>query len=146
MFIGRSSHTLDSKGRLIIPSRFMEVMRKKGEDTLVITNHEECLFVFARDDWERIQKKAANLPLFDPIAQAYLRYFVSGAEYCQIKNKRITIPHNLRKMAGIEKEVVLVGAIKRFEIWDIQKWNEIGFPKSAELFFQKKNKLNQYGL
>ncbi len=124
----------------------MEVLNKRGQDTLVITNHEDCLFAFLKEDWELIQEKAAGLPMFDTAAQAYLRYFISGAEYCQVKNGKVTIPHYLRNMAGIQKEVTLVGALKRFEIWDSRRWEEIGFPSSASIFAVKKDELNKYGL
>jgi MraZ protein len=145
MFRGRSSHTLDDKGRLIIPSRFMESLKKRGEDTLVITNHEDCLVGFTKKDWEDIEEKAARLPLFDPVAQAYLRYFISGAEYCQIKNGKITIPHELRKIANIDKDVTLVGMTTRFEIWDTKRWQEV-YLKSADVFKSQSNNLTQYGI
>lgn len=124
MFRGRSKQTLDSKGRLVIPARFREVLEKDGEDCLVVTNHDSCLWAFARNDWRVIEEKAAALPQFDRDVNTYLRYFISGAEECPLKQGRITIPPYLREIAGLDKEVVLVGELKRFEIWEKDKWEK----------------------
>jgi MraZ protein len=122
MFRGRSRHTLDSKGRLVIPTRFREVLGDGDDGCLVVTNHDNCLWSFARDDWQVIEDKAAELPQFDKAVNTYLRYFISGAVECPLKQGRITIPPYLREIAGLEKEVVLVGELKRFEIWEKDKW------------------------
>ena len=124
MFRGRSRHTLDTKGRLAIPARFREILTQRDEDYLVVTNHDICLWAFAREDWRVIEEKAANLPQFDHAVNTYLRYFISGAVECPVKQGRITIPLDLREIAGLNKEVVLVGELKRFEIWEKAKWEE----------------------
>ncbi|MDZ7697378.1 MAG: division/cell wall cluster transcriptional repressor MraZ [Deltaproteobacteria bacterium] len=133
MFRGRSRHTLDAKGRLAIPARFREVLDRKGEDCVVVTHKDDSLWAFSRDDWRILEEKAANLPLFDNDGIAFLRYFISGAEECTVKNGRITIPQNLRNDAGLQKEVVLAGQLKRFEIWDSKKW-EAEFKRVKEVF------------
>ncbi|MFN3534553.1 MAG: division/cell wall cluster transcriptional repressor MraZ [Desulfatiglandales bacterium] len=145
MFRGRSSHTLDDKGRLIIPARFMDYLNAKGEDTLVLTNYEDCLWGFPKTTWEKLEEKAASLPLFQPAAIAYQRFFISGAEYCQIKNGKITIPYELRKLAGIDRDVMLVGATLRFEIWDKGKWEE-SFNNIKRDFNTMQSELNQFGI
>ena len=122
MFRGRSNHTLDSKGRLAIPVRFKEMLEQRSEDCLVVTNHDACLWGYAREDWRKLEEKVAGLSQFDNSGIIFIRYFISGAEECNVKNGRITIPQNLREVAGLEKEVVLIGAMKRFEIWDREKW------------------------
>lgn len=138
MFRGRSRHSLDAKGRLAIPARFKEVLDQSGETCLVVTNKDSCLWVFAREDWRIIEEKAANLPLFNNAAITYLRYFISGAVECPIKQGRITIPPDLREIAALKKEAVLVGELKRFEVWDKDKWEEEfqivkdNFPKISE--------------
>ncbi len=138
MFRGRSRHTLDSKGRLAIPARFKEVLNQKGEDCLVVTNLDTCLWAYAREDWSEIEEKAANLPQFNRAAYTYLRYFISGAVECPIKQGRITLPPDLREIAGLKKDVVLVGELKKFEIWDKDKWEEefqkarVNFPKDSQ--------------
>ena len=133
MFRGRSKHNLDDKGRLAIPTRFREVLTQKGDQCLVVTQKGSCLWAFTRDVWQRLEEKAANLPLFDNSGIAFLRYFISGAEECPVKNGRITIPLYLREITGLEKEVVLVGQLKRFEIWDRKKWEE-EFERVTEIF------------
>jgi len=124
MFRGRSDHTLDDKGRLAIPTRFREVLDRKGDLCLVVTSMDNCLWAFARDDWQILEEKAANLPLFDKAGVAFLRGFISSAVECHVKSGRITIPPCLRKDAGLQKEVVLAGQLKKFEIWDRQRWEE----------------------
>jgi len=138
MFRGRSRHTLDSKGRLAIPARFKEVLEAAGDDCLVVTNQNNCLWAFTRNDWGVIEEKAASLPLMNKAADTYLRYFISGAVECPLKQGRITIPLDLREIAGLEKDVVLVGELRRFEIWDKQRWDEEfrrareGFPEVSQ--------------
>ena len=76
-FEGRSRHTLDEKGRLAIPARFREILKKRGDSSLVVTNLSTCLVAFASDDWQSIKEKAVELPLFDTAANTYIRYFIS---------------------------------------------------------------------
>jgi len=82
MFRGRSKHILDEKGRLAIPARFKEVLKEKGNDTLVVTNKGECLWAFPKDTWAILEEKVANMPLFDETGIAFLRSFISSAEEC----------------------------------------------------------------
>lgn len=145
MFRGRSRHTLDSKGRLAIPARFREVMDRAGEDCLVVTNHDSCLWAFPRKNWQAIEEKAAGLPQFDEAVSTYLRYFISGGVECRIKQNRITIPPDLRDFAGLTKDVVLVGELKRFEIWDREEWEE-AFRKAKEQFPAASQSLKDMGI
>jgi len=124
MFRGRSKHTLDDKGRLAIPARFREVLDRKGDLCLMVTSRDNCLWAFTRDDWQTLEEKAANLPLFDKAGIAFLRGFISSAVECHVKSGRITIPPSLREDAGLKKEVVLAGQLKKFEIWDRARWEE----------------------
>jgi len=124
MFRGRSNHNLDDKGRLAIPARFREVLDRKGDDCLVVTSRGQCLWAFAKADWQVLEDKAASLPLFDEAGIAFLRGFISSAVECRVKNGRITLPPSLRSDAGLQKEVVLAGQLKKFEIWDKERWEE----------------------
>jgi MraZ protein len=135
MFRGRSKHVLDEKGRLAIPARFKEVLKTKENNCLVLTNHFSCLWAFARDDWRLIEQKAAELNQLDHSVSAYLQYFISGAQECPVKQGRITVPPDLREISGLKKEVVLVGRLKLFEIWDREKW-EAEFEKAKASFPQ----------
>jgi MraZ protein len=145
MFRGRSRHTLDSKGRLAIPARFRESLDQKGDGCLVVTNSDACLWAFAREDWRIIEEKAAHLPHFDHNVHTYLRYFISGAVECFLKQGRITIPQDLRGIAGLSKEVVLVGELRRFEIWDKDKWDE-EFQRAKASFPDIGHSLSEMGI
>ena len=145
MFRGRSRHTLDDKGRLAIQARFREALSEKGDNCLVVTNHDSCLWAFARDDWRVIEEKAVNLPQFDRAVNTYLRYFISGAVECTVKQGRITIPIDLREIAELRKEVVIVGELKRFEIWDRGKWDE-EFQRAKENFSDVSQSLSELGI
>lgn len=122
MFRGRSQHTLDDKGRLAIPARFKDTLKLKEESCLVVTNNNNCLWAFAKDDWRIIEDKVANLPLMDNAVNTFRRYFISGAHECYLKQGRILIPPDLREVAGLSKDVVLVGELKHFSIWDKERW------------------------
>lgn len=145
MFRGRSRHTLDEKGRLAIPARFREILNTKGAHCLVLTNHFNCLWAFSIDDWKVIEEKAAQLSLFDPAVNTYRRYFISGAQECVIKQGRITIPPDLRDIAGLRKDVVLVGELKLFEIWDKEKWEQ-EFERAKTSFPDVSQALSELGI
>lgn len=145
MFRGRSKHALDEKGRLAIPARFRDALSARGVYSLVLTNSYNCLWGFASDDWKSIEEKAANLSLFDQAVNTYRRYFISGAQECLIKQGRITIPPDLREIAGLKKDVVLVGGLKLFEIWDKEKWEE-EFEKARTSFPEVGKALSDLGI
>jgi MraZ protein len=145
LFEGRSRHSLDEKGRLAIPARFKEVLEKRGDSSLVVTNLNNCLVAFAGDDWQRIKEKAISLPMFDAAANIYFRYFVSGAIECSLKQGRILIPQDLRELAGLKREVVLVGHLTRFEIWDKDRWED-EFERAKEAFPGASQSLSDLGI
>ena len=145
MFRGRSKHTLDEKGRLAIPTRFKQLLKQKEESCLVVTNHLNCLWAFAKDDWRIIEEKAANLSLMDSHVNTYRRYFISGAQECPIKQGRITIPPDLRQIAELGKEVMLVGELKLFEIWDKERWEE-EFRRARTNFSEASQALSELGI
>lgn len=141
-FRGRSTHTLDEKGRIAIPARFKDVMDKRNEDCLVITNYDRCLLGFMRAQWKIIEDRIAGLSIFDQNAEEVIHYFISGAVECPLKSGRITIPLNLRKFACFEKDVVLIGSLTRFEIWAAERWEE-KFAISKSEFFSAKEALKE---
>ncbi|MGN0341464.1 MAG: division/cell wall cluster transcriptional repressor MraZ [Roseburia sp.] len=122
MFKGEYSHNIDAKGRMIVPSKFREQLG----DTFVATKGlDGCLFVYSNEEWARIEEKFRDIPLTSKDARKFLRFFFAGAVDCEVdKQGRILIPANLREYAGLEKEVVSVGAFTRVEIWDKQRWQE----------------------
>lgn len=120
MFMGEYNHTVDLKGRLIIPSRFREALG----DTFVITRGMDgCLFVYDNEEWQAFEEKLKALPLIDKESRQFARFFLSGAAQVEVdKQGRILIPANLREAAALEKDVVLVGVASRIEIWSKERW------------------------
>ena len=122
MFMGEYNHTVDTKGRLIIPSKFREQL---GEEFIVTKGLDGCLFVFPQDEWQAFEEKLRTLPLTQKGARQFTRFFVAGATHCELdKQGRILLPATLREFAGLDKDVVLAGMLNRIEIWSKDKWTE----------------------
>lgn len=120
MFMGEYSHTIDVKGRLIVPSKFRE---KLGEEFVVTKGLDGCLFVYPNDEWKTFEEKLATLPITNMNARKFTRFFLAGAATCEVdKQGRILVPSVLREFALLEKDVVLIGVSKRIEIWSKDKW------------------------
>ena len=118
VFMGEFNHTIDAKGRLIIPSRFREEL---GQEFVMTKGLDGCLFVFPQNEWESFQGKLKTLPLINKDA----RFFMAGAAPCEMdKQGRTLIPATLREFAQMKKEVVLTGMADRIEIWSKEKWIE----------------------
>lgn len=121
MFIGEYSHTIDSKGRLIVPSKFREQL---GDEFVVTKGFEGCLYVYENSEWNSFGEKLHALSITDPNARTITRFFLTGASACEVdKQGRILIPAVLREFANLTKNVVLAGNGSRIEIWDEQIWN-----------------------
>ena len=117
------NHTLDTKGRLIIPAKFREVL---GEEFVISKGMDGCLFVYANDDWNDFEQKLTSLPLINKEARQFARFFLAGAATVEVdKQGRILLPAALREFAGLEKDVVLVGVGSRVEIWSKDKWENM---------------------
>lgn len=123
MFMGEYNHTVDTKGRLIVPSKFRESLG----DTFVVTKGlDGCLFVYDNQEWEAFEQKLKALPLHKKDNRQFARHFLAGAAEVEVdKQGRILIPSKLREYAGLEKDVVLVGVASRIEIWDQGKWDRM---------------------
>ena len=122
MFMGEYSHTIDPKGRLIIPSKFREQL---GDEFVLTKGLEGCLSIYPMNEWEKFEEQLRSLPLTNKNARTFSRFFVAGATSCELdKQGRILVPGTLREFAGLEKDVVLTGNINRIEIWSKQKWSE----------------------
>lgn len=120
MFMGEYNHTIDAKGRLIVPSKFRE---KLGEEFVVTKGLDDCLFVYPLDEWAHIEEAFRKVPLTNKKARDFVRFFFAGAASCEVdKQGRILLPANLRAYAGLEKEIVSAGVLNRVEIWDKEKW------------------------
>ena len=120
MFMGRYNHTIDPKGRLSIPSKYREIL---GDEFVVSKGMDDCLYVYANDDWKIFEGKLASLPLMSEEARQFARFFLSGAQAVTVdKQGRILMPQDLRDFAGLEKDVVLAGMGSRIEIWSLERW------------------------
>lgn len=120
MFMGEYNHTLDAKGRLIIPSKFREVL---GEEFVVTKGMDGCLFVFAHPEWQAFEEKLRSLPMIDKEARQFTRFFLAGAANVEVdKQGRILLPAVLREFADIIKDAVLIGVGSRIEIWSKDRW------------------------
>jgi MraZ protein len=125
MFRGNYLHNIDSKGRLSVPNRFRDVLKAKDDNRLVVTRgtHEHCLSVFAMDRWMQVEQDVDNLPA-GRSKDDFVRHFISPAQDVSMdKMGRILIPAQLRDEAGLDREVMVVGALSKFEIWDRDKWD-----------------------
>ena len=134
MFLGTYSPRLDEKARLILPAKF----RAELADGLVLTRGQErCLYVFSEEEFARVHEQMRAAPLSSKQARDYIRVFLSGAsDEVPDKQGRVTIPAALRSYAGLGKELAVIGAGSRAEIWDvmIQTFTERTGAQLAELF------------
>ena len=122
MLMGEYNHTIDAKGRLIVPAKFREVL---GDEFVVTKGLDNCLFVYPNDEWTRFEEKLKSLPLTNKNARQFTRFFLAGAAACEVdKQGRILLPQVLREFASLEKDVVLVGVASRIEIWSRERWDE----------------------
>lgn len=123
MFMSEYNHTVDTKGRLIVPSKFREQL---GDEFVVTKGMDGCLFVYANEDWTAFEQKLTSLPLINKEARKFARFFLAGAAQVEVdKQGRILLPANLREFAGLEKDVVLVGVGSRIEIWSRENWENM---------------------
>lgn len=122
MFIGEYQHALDSKNRMIVPSKLREEL---GNKFVITKGLDGCLYAYPLHEWKILQEKLKTLPLTNKDARAFVRFFFAGA--CEVemdKQGRGLIPQNLKEYAGIEKEIVSIGVLTRVEIWSKDKWQE----------------------
>ena len=120
MLIGEYEHSLDAKGRLIMPAKIREDI---GEKFIVTKGLDGCLFGFSQNEWTNFEEKLKALPLTNKNARDFVRFFLSGATECEVdKQGRFLIASNLREYANMEKDVVIIGVGTRLEIWNRDKW------------------------
>ena len=121
MFMCEYNHTVDAKGRLIVPAKFRETL---GDQFVVCKGLDHCLYVYSNEDWDAFAKQLATLPLTNKEARQFVRFFLSGASQVEVdKQGRILVPPSLRTFAELDKEVVLAGVGHRIEIWSKERWD-----------------------
>jgi MraZ protein len=122
MFIGEFGHRVDTKGSLIIPSKFRKFL---GEEFIITKGLDGCLFAFPEEERAAVEEKLYSLPLIQKDARKFIRFFVAGATLCgPDKQGRVLLPVTLREFAGLDKEVVLAGMLNRVESWSKERWAE----------------------
>ena len=132
MLLGEFNHSIDEKGRLIIPARLRDDL---GENFVICNGLDGCLFVFSQVEWDKFVQQLETLPrLMDKEARTFKRYFFgSASEGTFDKQGRALVPPALRKSAHLEKEVVLVGVQDRVEIWDKSLWEKQSLVSEEDL-------------
>jgi MraZ protein len=118
--MGEHNHTIDAKGRIIIPSKFRETL---GDEFVVTQGLDGCLFVYPNDEWLNFITQLKDLP-GSKEARQLQRYFMAGAATCEVdKQGRILLPTKLREQAALEKDIVFVGVLSKIEIWSKERWD-----------------------
>ncbi|WP_280738124.1 MULTISPECIES: division/cell wall cluster transcriptional repressor MraZ [unclassified Enterococcus] len=133
MFMGEFQHNIDTKGRLIVPSKLRDAL---GDNFVITRGLDGCLFGYPMSEWEKLEEKLNDMPLAKKDARTFVRFFYSAATEVEVdKQGRINLPASLRTHAGIVKTCVIIGVSNRIEIWDEARWQE--FSKEAEESFDE---------
>jgi len=122
MFIGEYKHNLDDKGRLAIPAKFRNILKKGAVVTKGLDN---CLFLYSKEQFEKIAQKFAALPLSQAKARAFSRHMLAGAMDVEFDNQgRVTLPEYLRQFSGLKKNIIIAGLYNHLEIWSEGAWSK----------------------
>ena len=126
MFRGVTTLSVDTKGRLAVPSKYRDVLLAQGDGRVVVTaDPSKCLLLFPLVEWEPIEKKLNGLSSFNPQTRSLQRLLVGNAADIELDaTGRILLPAMLREFAALEKSVVLVGQGAKFELWNETRWQE----------------------
>jgi len=125
MFRGSSFHTIDSKGRIIIPTRYRDVIRAGGGNGIVVSRMDKSLVSYTLEGWSKIESKILSLAEKSENMRRFRRVFIGGSFECSCDNQdRILIPPALRQYAELKKEIVLVGVLDHFEVWSRENWDK----------------------
>jgi MraZ protein len=120
MFLGTYAPKLDEKGRVILPAKFRDEL---ATGVVMTRGQEHCIYVFSTREFEDLHDKIRQAPVTSKQARDYLRVFLSGASAeTPDKQNRVTIPSNLRSYAGLDRDLTVIGAGSRVEIWDTEAW------------------------
>lgn len=148
MFRGSSFHTIDAKGRIIVPSRFRDRIREGGGDGIMVSRMDSCLVAYPYDEWNKIETRILSLAEKSENMRRFRRVFIGGAFECTIdKQERTLIPQPLRQYADLEKDIVLVGVLDHFEIWSRNKWEKENMELEDDLKKEEvRNEIARLGL
>ena len=142
-FIGEYESTIDAKGRFLLPSGFKKQLPEAGQSLFVINRgFEKCLTLYPLQSWEPLYKDISLLNDFDPKVRDFRRYFLNGATQIELDSAgRVLLPKNLMEYAGLGKDIVLVSAVNKIEIWDKQKYQALFDAMSADAYSQLANEV-----
>ncbi|GAA1170871.1 division/cell wall cluster transcriptional repressor MraZ [Nesterenkonia xinjiangensis] len=130
MFLGTYTPRMDEKGRLILPAKYRDDL---AEGLVLTRGQERCIYVFSTEEFQNVHQQMRQAPLTSRQARDYIRVFLSGAsDETPDKQGRITIPSALREYAGLDRDVTVIGAGDRAEIWDSAAWNAYLEEKESE--------------
>jgi len=137
-FLGEYEATLDAKGRFLLPVGFKKQLSDESGNQFVISRgFEKCLTLYPIKNWEPIFSELSKLNDFDPKVREFRRYFLNGAVTVELDTaSRLLVPPNLKEHAGLEKDIVLVAAMNKIEIWDKNKYQQFFESFSPESFSQ----------
>ncbi len=143
MLVGEYQHTLDAKGRLVLPSKFRDAFT----DGCVITKGQErCLFVFPLDRWAEEEARVNALPRTDTRARRFARSFFASADgQAPDKQGRVVVNQKLRDFAGLEKDVTVIGMSDRIEIWDTASWEALS-AEADDFYVGIEEALSEHGI
>jgi MraZ protein len=135
-FLGEYEATLDPKGRFLLPAGFKKQLPAEAGNQFVINRgFEKCLSLYPMISWEPIYEKISNLNDFDHKVREFRRYFLNGATQLELDTAgRLLVPPNLKEYAGLEKDIVLVAAVNKIEIWDKSKYQQFFESFSPQIF------------
>ncbi len=119
-FKGSYEYSVDSKGRINIPSRLRKYLSTESNDTFVVTRgYEQCLFVYPLDEWNRLEQSIRQLSSTNPKHRFFMRTLLERATETQLDGQsRVTIPKELLQFAGIENDVLILGILEHLELWN----------------------------
>jgi MraZ protein len=142
-FIGEYESTIDAKGRFLFPSGFKKQLPGEDNTTFVINRgFEKCLTLYPLQSWKPIFKELSQLNDFDPKVREFRRYFLNGATQVDLDNAgRLLLPKNLMEHASLEKDIVLVSALNKIEIWDKIKYQQFFDSFSPDSFSKLANEV-----
>lgn len=144
-FTGEFRHTVDVKGRLIVPSRMRDVL--SGGQVVLTRWLEDCIAIWSQEGWERMQDKLLAAGSASREARDFVRMVSSSAHIDEVdKQGRITVPQRLRDLAGITRDVVVIGALNRGEIWSPERWEQRREAVDEERFAELADAMTQQGL
>lgn len=148
MFRGSSSHTIDSKGRIIVPARFREIIKADDNNGVMLSRMDSGLVAYTHTEWRKIETRILSLAEKSDNMRRFRRVFIGGAFECPCdKQGRILIPPMLRQYADLSREIVLVGVLDHFEIWSREKWEKENLHMEKDLKKEEvRNEIAKLGL